>query len=74
MGRRSLTHLSAARNLGHPIEGRWLKWNQTVPKEKSPLVSTLSRVSVDIMKLGLIVEGLTTFYSETRLGGISGHR
>ena len=73
MGRRSLAHLSAAQNLGHPIEGCWLKRNQTVPKEKSPLVSALSRVSVDIMKLGLIVEGLMTFYSETGPGGISGH-
>ena len=41
MGRRSVAHLSGARNLGHPIERRQQKHRGPTEKENFPPVSVL---------------------------------
>ena len=58
MGRRSLAHLSAARNLGHPIEGRKRKRRNPTPRKKSSPEHTLP---VSAKQKRVVLDGLTVF-------------
>lgn len=57
MGRRSRAHLAAARNLGHPIEGRQQKRRSPAPKKNSLPEHTL-HVSAKCHK-SVVLGGLT---------------
>lgn len=67
MGRRSLAHLSAARKLGHPIEGRQRKHHNHTPKENHPPTPTLPPTTGSIPWPP--VEDQFTFQPPTSKGG-----